>query len=324
MLRKQGMRPLLAATDVTRPAAIRQLQVVGDAVGTPVFELGARVAPVDIVRAAYEHARDGGFTHLIVDTAGRLHINEELMDEVAAMREAVPPREVLLVLDAMTGQDAVNVAEQFHAKLNVTGFILTKMDGDTRGGAALSVRQVTGKPIRMVGIGEKYDALEVFHPDRLASRILGMGDVLSLIEKVEATVDAAEAEKLERKLRSRSFDLEDFAQQLEQITRMGPLEHLLDMIPGMGQLKAMGPVQVDPKRLARMRAMLSSMTPNERHNPDIIRGSRRRRIAAGSGTSVQEVNLLLKQFEQMQEMFAQFGAMERRGKPGKLKLPFQF
>jgi len=328
-LRKQGMKPLLVATDVARPAAIQQLQVVGEAVGTPVFQLGTRVAPVDIVRAAYTHARENGITHVIVDTAGRLHINDELMDEVAAMRDAVPPQEILLVLDAMTGQDAVNVAEQFHAKLNVTGFIITKMDGDTRGGAALSVRTVTGKPIRMLGIGEKYDALETFHPDRLASRILGMGDVLSLIEKVEASVDAAEAEKLEQKLRSRTFDLEDFAQQMDQITKMGPLEQLLDMIPGMGNVKAQlgGNLQLDPKRLARMRAILSSMTPEERRNPEMLKGSRRRRVASGSGTSVQDVNLLLKQFEQMREMFAQLGGSGgKHGKPGRMGmgLPFKF
>jgi signal recognition particle subunit SRP54 len=263
---------------------------------------------------------------MIVDTAGRLHINEELMNEVAAMRDAVPPQEVLLVLDAMTGQDAVNVAEQFHVKLNVTGFIITKMDGDTRGGAALSIRQVTGKPIRMLGIGEKYDALETFQPDRLASRILGMGDVLSLIEKVEASVDAAEAEKLEQKLRSRTFDLEDFAQQMDQLTKMGPLEQLLDMIPGMGNIKAQlgGNLQLDPKRLAHMRAILSSMTPEERRTPEILRNSRRRRIAAGSGTSVQDVNMLLKQFDQMREMFAQLGAPGKHGKPGRMPFPFKF
>jgi signal recognition particle subunit SRP54 len=221
----------------------------------------------------------------------------------------------------------VNVAEQFHARLSVTGFILTKLDGDTRGGAALSVRQVTGAPLRFLGTGEKYDALEVFHPDRLASRILGMGDVLTLIERVEASVDATQAEELEKKLRSRTFDLEDFAQQLDQLTKMGPLEQLLDMVPGMNQMKqAMGgaPLQVDPKKMAHMRAILSSMTPHERHHPEIVRGSRRRRIAAGSGTSVQEVNLLLKQFEQMREMFGQLAGMEKRGKLNKMKMPFGF
>jgi len=334
-IRKQGMRPLLVATDVARPAAIQQLQVVGSSVQVPVFQLGTKVSPVDIARAALGHARENGFTHVIIDTAGRLHVNDELMDEVVAVREATTPQETLLVLDAMTGQDAVNVAEQFNARLDVTGFIMTKMDGDTRGGAALSVRQVTGKPIRFMGVGERYDALEVFHPDRLASRILGMGDVLSLIERVESTIDAEEAAKIEAKLRSRRFDLEDFAQQMDQLTKMGPLEQLLDMVPGMAQLKqqmAGQPLQVDPKRLAHMRAIISSMTPQERRNPEIIRGSRRRRIAAGSGTSVQEVNLLLKQFEQMQDMFGQFAMMEKSGKMGKgmfggknnKKFPFSF
>ncbi len=323
-LRKQGLKPLLVATDIARPAAIQQLQVVGEAVHTPVFQLGTRVSPVDIVKAAFVHARENGFTHVIVDTAGRLHVNDELMAEVAAMRDAVPPQEVLLVLDAMTGQDAVNVAEQFHARLDVTGFILTKMDGDTRGGAALSVRQVTGKPIRLFGVGEKYDALEVFHPDRLASRILGMGDVLSLIERVESTIDAEDAAKLEKKLRARTFDLEDFAQQLDQLTKMGPLDQLLDMVPGFGRLKAQGPIEIDQKKMVHMRAILSSMTMEERRNPDVIRGSRRRRIATGSGTSIQDVNQLLKQFEQMRELFGQFAQAEKGGKFGKMKLPFSF
>ena len=323
-LRKQGMRPLLVATDVARPAAIRQLQVVGETVQTPVFQLGTKVAPVDIARAAMEHARDNGFTHVIVDTAGRLHVNDELMGELLAVRDALEPQEILLVLDAMTGQDAVNVAEQFNARLDVSGFILTKMDGDTRGGAALSVRQVTGKSIRLLGVGEKPDALEVYHPDRLASRILGMGDVLSLIEKMESTIDAEQAEKLEKKLRSRSFDLDDFAQQLDQVLKMGPLDQLLDMIPGMGQqLRAMGPIQLDPKRFGHMRAILSSMTREERQHPEMIRGSRRRRIATGSGTSIQEVNMLLKQFEQMREMFGKLSGMEKSGALGKMKFPFQ-
>ncbi|HEX2950903.1 MAG TPA: signal recognition particle protein [Armatimonadota bacterium] len=328
MLRKQGQRPLLVATDLARPAAIRQLQVVGEAVNVPVFQLGTKVTPVDVVRAAQTHARQEGFTHLIVDTAGRLHVNDELMDEVVAVRDALEPQETLLVLDAMTGQDAVNVAEQFNARLDITGFVLSKVDGDTRGGAALSIRQVTGKPIRFLGVGEKYDALEVFHSDRLVSRILGMGDVLSLIERAEATIDEDKAAKLEKKLRSRSFDLEDFAEQLDQVTKMGPLDQLMDMIPGMSQLKRMGPIEIDPKRLAHMRAMLSSMTAEERHHPEIIRGSRRRRIAAGSGTTVQDVNALLKQFDQMRELFGQFTGMEKGGKLGgklgKLKLPFSF
>lgn len=329
MLRKQGQRPLLVATDLARPAAIRQLQVVGESVQVPVFQMGTALSPAEIALAAQHYAREHGFTHLIIDTAGRLHVNDELMDEVVAVRDAVPPQEILLVLDAMTGQDAVNVAEQFHARLQISGIILSKMDGDTRGGAALSVRQVTGMPIRFLGMGEKYDALEVFHPDRLASRILGMGDVLTLIERAEATVDADQAAKLEQKLRSRSFDLEDFAEQLDQLTKMGPLEQLLDMIPGISQVKQQmgGAIELDPKRMARMRAILSSMTREERHHPEIVRGSRRRRIAAGSGTSVQDVNLLLKQFEQMRDMFGMMANMEKRGKPGKLgklNIPFPF
>ncbi|HEY3379991.1 MAG TPA: signal recognition particle protein [Armatimonadota bacterium] len=329
LLRKQGQRPLLVATDLARPAAIQQLQVVGEAVQTPVFQLGNKVTPVEVARAAMQHARDEGFTHVIVDTAGRLHVNDELMNEVVAVRDVVQPQEILLVLDAMTGQDAVNVAEQFHARLEVTGFILSKVDGDTRGGAALSIRQVTGIPIRFLGVGEKYDALDVFHSDRLVSRILGMGDVLSLIERAESTIDEAQAARLEQKMRSRSFDLEDFAEQLDQVTKMGPLDQLLEMIPGMSQLKKMGPIEVDPKRMARMRAILSSMTREERHHPEMLRGSRRRRVAKGSGTSVQDVNMLLKQFEQMREMFGQFAGMEKNGKLGKLnankmKLPFSF
>lgn len=324
-LRKQGARPLLVATDVQRPAAISQLQVVGAAVQTPVFQLGDKLAPKDIARAAMQHARENGFTHVIVDTAGRLHVNEELMDEVVAVRDVIEPQEILLVLDAMTGQDAVNVAEQFNARLDVTGIILSKMDGDTRGGAALSVREVTGKPIRFFGTGEKYEALEVFHPDRLASRILGMGDVLTLIERAEASIDAAQAEKMEQKLRKGSFNLEDFAVSMDQMANMGPLDQLLDMLPGMGQLKKQGPIEIDPKKMAHMRAILSSMTPDERRRPEIIRGSRRRRISQGSGTTVTEVNMLLKQFEQMREMMGKFAGMEKMGKlkpGGKFKLPF--
>lgn len=322
LLRKQGQRPLLVATDLARPAAIKQLQVVGEAVQTPVFQLGTRVTPVEVAQAALVFAREQGHTHVIVDTAGRLHVDDELMNEVVAVRDAVQPREVLLVLDAMTGQDAVNVAEQFNARLDVTGFILSKVDGDTRGGAALSIRQVTGKPIRFLGVGEKYDVLDTFHADRLVSRILGMGDVLTLIERAEETIDQEQAVKLEQKLRSRSFDLEDFALQLDQVTKLGPLEQLIDMIPGMSQLKKMGPIEIDPKRMARMRAMLSSMTAEERRHPEIIKGSRRRRIALGSGNSVQDVNLLMKQFDQMRTMMSQFSGMGKAGKAGKFQLPF--
>ncbi len=337
MLRKQGKNPLLAATDVTRPAAITQLQVVGEAVHVPVFQMGNKVSPVDVARAALIYAREHGHTHLIVDTAGRLHVDGDLMDEVVAVRDAVNPDEILLVLDAMTGQDAVNVAGQFNERLDVTGFILTKMDGDARGGAALSIRQVTGKPIKFFGMGEKYDALEVFHADRLASRILGMGDVLSLIEKVEASVDADEAAKLEKKMRNRTFDLEDFLSQLEQMTKLGPLDQFMDMIPGMSQLKQQsGPITIDPKRIAHMRAIIQSMTPKERREPELVRGSRRRRISKGSGRPLEEINMLLKQFNQMREMMGKMGAFNQKGgKPnlgnfgglgkmggGKFRLPF--
>jgi signal recognition particle subunit SRP54 len=337
MLRKQGMNPLLAATDVTRPAAVTQLQVVGEAVHVPVFQMGTRVSPVDVARGALIYAREHGHTHLIVDTAGRMHVDGDLMDEIVAVRDAVNPDEILLVLDAMTGQDAVNVAGQFNERLDVTGFILTKMDGDARGGAALSIRQVTGKPIKFFGMGEKYDALEVFHADRLASRILGMGDVLSLIEKVEASVDADEAAKLEKKMRNRTFDLEDFLGQLEQMSKLGPLDQFMDMIPGMAQIKQQaGPITIDPKKIAHMRAIIQSMTPRERREPELVRGSRRRRISRGSGRPLEEINMLLKQFDQMREMFGKMGGAfnQKGGKPnfgnlgfgkmggGKFKLPF--
>jgi signal recognition particle subunit SRP54 len=325
LLKRQGQKPLLVATDVARPAAIQQLQVVGAGVGVPVFQMGTKLTPADIARAAYAEARAGGYTHVVVDTAGRLHVDEGLMGEVVAVREVVPPQEILLVLDAMTGQDAVNVAEQFNARLNLTGFILTKVDGDTRGGAALSVRQVTGKPIRFLGTGEKSDALEAFHPDRLASRILGMGDMLSLIERAEASIEIADAERLEERLRTQRFDLSDFGELLDQYSRMGLTpDQMLDMVPGMSQLKKMGPLEVDPRRMKRMRAILLSMTPAERARPDIIRGSRRRRIAAGSGTTIGDVNMLLKQFDQMQGMMGQMMAVQRGGGRGKTKMGFPF
>lgn len=325
LLHKQGQRPLLVATDLARPAAIRQLQVVGEAVHVPVFQMGTDVSPMEVVSTALTYAREQGHTHVIIDTAGRLHVNDELMNEVVWVRDVAQPQEILLVLDAMTGQDAVNVAEQFHARLDVTGFILSKVDGDTRGGAALSIRHVTGKPIRFLGTGEKYDALETFHADRLVSRILGMGDVLTLIEKAEATIDQAQAEKLEKKLRARTFDLDDFAEQMDQITKLGPIEQIMDMIPGMSQMKQrMGPIEIDPKRILHMRAMLSSMTSEERQHPELIKASRRRRIAAGSGNSLQDVNMLLKQFEQMREMFGQFAGMEKGGKSQKMKMKLPF
>ncbi|OUN01565.1 MAG: signal recognition particle protein [Firmicutes bacterium ZCTH02-B6] len=306
-LRKQSHRPLLVAADVYRPAAIRQLQVLGDQLGIPVFTLGERHDPVDIAQAGVSHAKSHGNDLVIIDTAGRLHIDDELMDELARMSSAVQPKETLLVLDAMTGQEAVNVAERFNQQLELTGFILTKLDGDARGGAALSVRAVVGKPIKYVGVGEKVDALEPFHPERMASRILGMGDVLTLIEKAQASMDAETAQKMAAKLRTADFTLEDFLDQLRQVRNMGPLDQILGMIPGLAGAKQLQGLQVDEKQLKRIEAIIQSMTPEERAQPHIINGSRRRRIARGSGTSVQDVNRLLKQFEQTRALFKQLG-----------------
>lgn len=322
---KQGRRPLFVACDVYRPAAIKQLQVLGEQVEIPVFSMG-QGNPVDIARASVEFARSNNRDIIILDTAGRLHINEELMDELQQIKSALNPDEILLVVDAMTGQDAVNVAEAFNQQLTLTGVILTKLDGDTRGGAALSVKAVTGCPIKYVGMGEKLDALEVFFPDRMASRILGMGDVLSLVEKAQATIDEKTAREMERKLRQQEFTLEDFLEQMQQVRSMGPLEDLLAMIPGMGkQLKGMQG-QIDEKELGRVEAIIQSMTKEERRNPAIINGSRKKRIARGSGTRVQEVNRLLKQFEESRKLMKQFADLGgRKGKRGgmpPIKFPF--
>lgn len=322
---KQGRRPLFAACDVYRPAAIKQLQVLGEQTEIPVFSMG-QANPVDISRAALEYAKNHNRDVVILDTAGRLHINEELMNELKEIKAAVDPEEILLVVDAMTGQDAVNVAESFNKELGVTGVILTKLDGDTRGGAALSVKAVTGCPIKFVGMGEKLDALDVFYPDRMASRILGMGDVLSLVEKAQATFDQEKAREMERKIRQQEFTLEDFLEQMQQVRSMGPLEDLLGMIPGMGkQLKGVKP-DFDEKEIIHIEAIIKSMTPHERRNPTIINGSRKKRIARGSGTRVQEVNRLLKQFEESRKLMKQFADMgSRKGKKGGLppmKFPF--
>jgi signal recognition particle subunit SRP54 len=324
-LKDQGKRPLLAATDLRRPAAVEQLRVVGGQVDVPVFE-GEGGDPVGIARAAVARAKKDGLSPVIVDTAGRTHIDQELMAELTEMKKAVAPSEVLLVLDAMTGQDAVNVAAEFNKAVGVTGVVLTKLDGDARGGAALSVREVTGQPIKLAGVGEKLDALEVFHPDRMASRILGMGDVQTLIEQAEAALEDEEAAELERKLRERRFNLNDFLDQLERLGKMGSLDHLLAMIPGVQALRQQVPLEVDPKRLRRMTAIVQSMTRNERENPDIIDGSRRKRIANGSGSTRQEVNLLLKQFRQMSSMLGQFADMDRKGRaPRRIGIPgFRF
>ncbi|MFY9322767.1 MAG: signal recognition particle protein [Syntrophomonadaceae bacterium] len=321
---KQGRRPLLVACDIYRPAAIKQLQVLGEQIGAPVFSMGQQ-NPVSIARASLEHARSNNRDIVILDTAGRLHIDEELMDELANIKDQVNPDEILLIVDAMTGQDAVTVADSFHEQLGLTGVILTKLDGDTRGGAALSVKAVTGCPIKYVGMGEKLDALEIFHPDRMASRILGMGDILSLVEKAQATFDQEKAREMERKIRQQEFTLEDFLQQMQQMRSMGPLEDLLGMIPGMGKQMKDIKGQVDEKELARVEAIIQSMTPSERRDPSIINGSRKKRIARGSGTRVQEVNRLLKQFEESRKLMKQFADLGskkgRRGMPP-IKFPF--
>ncbi len=314
MYKKQGKNPLLVACDIYRPAAIKQLQVVAEQVGVPVFERGTQ-NPADTAREAIKYAVKYGYDMVFVDTAGRLHVDEELMAELKEVREAVEPTEILLVVDAMTGQDAVNVAESFNNLLDITGVILTKLDGDTRGGAALSVRHVTGKPIKFIGTGEKLDAIEPFHPDRMASRILGMGDVLTLIEKAEATIDEKKALEMERKLREQTFTLEDFLDQLNQIKGMGSMDQLLGMMPGVkpGALKD---AKVDEKALARTEAIILSMTPYERTHPAVLNSSRKKRIAAGSGTSVEEINRLLKQYDQTKEMMKRFmgGGKKKKGK----------
>jgi len=312
-LQKQGKSPLLAATDLQRPAAVEQLRVVGEQVGVPTYQ-GEGEDPVAVAAAAVGQARDNGLGPVIVDTAGRTHIDAKLMAELAAMEKAVQPQEVLLVLDAMTGQDAVNVAAEFSQAVQITGVILTKLDGDARGGAALSVTEITGRPIKFAGVGEKLHALEVFHPDRMASRILGMGDVQTLVEQAEAAFDDGEAAELERRLRERRFDLNDFMEQLERLGKMGSLDQIIGMIPGAQALRRQMPMEVDPRRLKRMTAVMQSMTLEERANPDIINGSRRRRIARGSGSTPQEVNFLLKQFRQMRSMLGQLAGAEQKGR----------
>jgi signal recognition particle subunit SRP54 len=312
-LTAEGRGPLLAATDLRRPAAVEQLRIVGEQAGVEVFQ-AAGTDPVGVAKAAVEKARNEERGPVIVDTAGRTHVDEELMSELAAMREAVSPDEVLLVLDAMTGQDAVNVAAEFDRAVGITGVVLTKLDGDARGGAALSVREVTGRPIKFAGVGEKLEALEVFHPDRMASRILGMGDVQTFVEQAEAALEDQEAAELERRIREQRFDLNDFMRELQRLGKMGSLDQLLSMIPGLGSLRQQLPGQIDAKHLGHMTAIVQSMTPEERENPDMIGGSRRKRIARGSGRSRQEVNLLLKQFRQMRSMLGQFVEAEQTGR----------
>ncbi len=321
-LRKKGHRPMMAACDIYRPAAIKQLEVIGAQLNIPVFSMGNQVSPVEIVKNARDKATAEACDVLIVDTAGRLHIDEELMKELKDIVAAVEPEETLLVVDAMTGQDAVNMSKQFNDMLPITGFVMTKLDGDARGGAALSIRHITGKPIKLIGLGEKLDALEPFHPERMASRILGMGDILSLIEKAQSNMDLDKMKELEKSMREESFNFEQFLAQMEQIQKMGPLDQLLGMIPGFSSMPQMKDVKIDEKDLEHIKAIIRSMTIKERKCPAIIDGSRRKRISEGSGRSVQEVNKLLKQFEQTKKMMKQMSKMS--GMFGKFagKMPF--
>lgn len=321
-LKKQNKRPLMVACDVYRPAAIKQLEVVGSQVEVPVFSMGDKISPVDIAKAGMAEAKKNGNDVVIIDTAGRLHIDENLMDELVSIKEAVNPNEILLVVDAMTGQDAVNVAETFNNQLEITGVILTKLDGDARGGAALSIRKVTDKPIKFIGVGEKLDNIEPFYPDRMASRILGMGDVLTLIEKAQSAIDEKNARELEEKIRSQSYSFNDYLQQLDQMRNMGPLEDILAMVPGINSKQLKG-INIDEKDIKRIEAMIQSMTMKEREKPEIIDGSRKKRIANGAGVTTGELNKLLKQFKETKKMMKRFTDMEKTMKKrGKFNLPF--
>lgn len=315
MLKKQNKKVMLAACDVYRPAAIKQLQIVGGKVNVPVFEEG-QINPVKIAKDALDEAKRQGADVLIIDTAGRLHIDEQLMEELQKIKAEVTPDEILLVVDSMTGQDAVNVAETFNQKLDITGVIITKLDGDTRGGAALSIKAVTGKPIKFVGSGEKMEDIEPFYPDRMASRILGMGDVLTLIEKAQEAFSEEEALKLQKKMKTNSFTLQDYLNQLESVKKMGGIGKLMSMVPGLGG--KVNEDDIDESKIIKTKAIILSMTPEERNNPDIIKASRRKRIAAGSGTSIQDVNQLLKQFDMSKEMMRRVSKNGMRG----MKFPF--
>ncbi|BAU27571.1 signal recognition particle subunit FFH/SRP54 (srp54) [Aneurinibacillus soli] len=320
---KQNRKPLLVACDVYRPAAIKQLQVLGNQLDIPVFEMGNQTSPVEIARAAIEHAKEQHLDYVLIDTAGRLHIDEALMGELQEIKAITKPNEILLVVDAMTGQDAVNVAESFNNQLELTGVVLTKLDGDTKGGAALSVKAVTGTPIKFAGMGEKMDALEPFYPERMASRILGMGDVLTLIEKAQVDVDVEKAKELERKMRNAEFTFEDFLEQMAQVRKMGPLDELLNMMPGMNKMKGLKDVKIDDGAIGRVEAIIRSMTIVEKQQPELINSSRRKRIAKGSGTTIQEVNRLIKQFDDMRKMMKQFTKMtDKAKKKGGFKFPF--
>jgi signal recognition particle subunit SRP54 len=320
--KKQNRKPLLAAADIYRPAAIKQLETLGKQLDFPVFQMGDQVSPVKIAESAIAKAKEDHLDYVIIDTAGRLHIDETLMDELKQVKEAAAPDEIFLVVDAMTGQDAVNVAESFNDALGITGVILTKLDGDTRGGAALSIKAVTGLPIKFAGLGEKMDALEPFHPDRMASRILGMGDMLTLIEKAQSSVDEEKARDLHKKMRDMSFTFDDFLDQMGQVRNLGPLDEILGMIPGANKMKGLKNVQIDEKQISHVEAIIRSMTLHEREQPEIINASRKRRIAKGSGRPVQEINRLIKQFEDMKKMMKQMSGMMKGKKKGGLKFPF--
>lgn len=323
LLRKKHNRnPMLVACDVYRPAAIKQLETLGKQLNMPVFSLGDEVSPIDIAKQAISKAKEDHHDYVIIDTAGRLHIDENLMGELQQIKEETTPDEIFLVVDAMTGQDAVNVAESFDEQLGVTGVVLTKLDGDTRGGAALSIKAVTGKSIKFAGMGEKLDQLEDFHPDRMASRILGMGDVLSLIEKAQANVDEEKAKEMEEKMRTMSFTFDDFLEQMDQVRNMGPLDEIINMLPGASKMKGLKDLKVDEKQIGHVEAIIRSMTKAEKTQPEIINAGRRKRIAKGSGTSVQEVNRLLKQFEEMKKMMKQMTNMSKGKKKKGMKLPF--
>ncbi|MDF2610440.1 MAG: ffh [Lachnospiraceae bacterium] len=321
--KSKGKKPLLVACDIYRPAAIEQLQINGEKQGVPVFSMGDKHKPVNIAKAAMEHAAKNGYNVVILDTAGRLHIDEDMMNELIEIKENIPVYQSILVVDSMTGQDAVNVSEMFNDKIGIDGVILTKLDGDTRGGAALSIRAVTGKPILFVGMGEKLSDLDQFYPDRMASRILGMGDILSLIDKAQAEFDETKAKELEKKMKKAEFDFNDYLEQMQQIKKMGGINDILKMMPGAGQLKD---VDIDENALSSVEAIIYSMTKAERANPDMINPSRKKRIAKGAGVDISEVNRLIKQFEQGKKMMKQFSGMmgSKHGKKGKFKLPFGF
>src|SRR5690625_3631152 len=323
LLRKQyNKSPLLVACDIYRPAAIKQLETLGSQLNMPVFQKGTEISPIEITKQAIEYAKAEHHDYVLIDTAGRLHVDDELMQELKGINDVAKPDEIFLVVDSMTGQDAVNVAENFNDHLDITGVILTKLDGDTRGGAALSIKAITDKPIKFAGMGEKLDELEEFHPERMASRILGMGDVLTLIEKAQTSIDEEKAKQLEEKMRTMSFTFDDFLEQMSQVKQMGPLEDLLSMIPGANKMKGMKNVQFDEKQLVHVEAIIQSMTKEERQDPSLMNASRKKRIARGSGTNVSQVNRLLKQFNDMKKMMKQMTNMQK-GKKGKgFQLPF--